>query len=154
MQGFFQPGPFEAMVVAFIVCAFVAWAAATLKARHRDVGVAATLIGASVYGAVVGAVIAFLVLPLRVTLINGDLPEWMAAVGGIGVFLTMFSLRRGLVGRLPFLGPHVRAYRRAQLRRTIETAEKDLRKLTVGRWPEIADGREATATTAAAQQEP
>ncbi|MEO1014471.1 MAG: hypothetical protein AAFX08_04705 [Pseudomonadota bacterium] len=129
MNGFFHVGWFEAAVVGFIIAVFVAFAAATLKARHRDGGTAQVLVGAAIYGCVVGLVIAFVILPLRVTLIDGDVPPQVAAFGGVGVFVTMFSLRRGLVGRLPLLGPQVKAFRRAQLRRTIETAQKDLSKL-------------------------
>lgn len=130
MNGFFHPGAFEAAVVGFIVAVFVGYAAATLRKSRGEAPMRRVLVGAGAYGAVVGAVIAFVILPLRLVLIAGDAPDWIAAVGGVGVFLTMFSLRRGLVGRLPFLGGHVRAYRRAQLRRTIAVAEKDLRKLT------------------------
>ncbi len=132
MNGFFHIGWFEAAVVGFIVTVFVAVAAATLKPRHRDSGLARVLVGAGIYGCVVGLVIAFVILPLRVTLIDGDVPPQVAAFGGVGVFLTMFSLRRGLVGRLPFLGPQVKQFRRAQLRRTIEAAEKDLARLSGG----------------------
>ena len=53
-----------------------------------------------------------------------------AAWSSFGFIVVMIALRRGLIGRLPFLGPQVRAYRRASLRRMIEGAQKDLDKLT------------------------
>ena len=53
-----------------------------------------------------------------------------AAISGFGFLAVMMSIRRGLIGRLPFLGPQVKAYRRAMLRKTIETAQKQLDKLT------------------------
>jgi hypothetical protein len=42
----------------------------------------------------------------------------------------MIALRRGVLARLPFLGPQVKAYRRAVLRKQIETAQKQLESLT------------------------
>ena len=131
---------FEAAVVAFIVAVFISVAFVTLKPRHRDVDAWHVVAGAAIYGAIIGLVIAFIVLPMRMLLINGDAPPATAALGAIFVFLTMFSLRRGLVGRIPFLGPQVRAFRRAQLRKTIETAQEQLDGLL--QQPDAAGAKE------------
>ena len=123
------PYAFEAAVVAFIIVVFLIVAATTLRARHRDTALWHVLLGAGVYGAIVGLVIAFIVLPLRIVLMNAETPPEVAALGGVAVFLMMFALRRGAAGRLPFLGAQIKAFRRAQLRKTIETAEKQLAAL-------------------------
>ncbi|MEL7485864.1 MAG: hypothetical protein AAGJ87_01470 [Pseudomonadota bacterium] len=120
---------FEAAVVSFIVSVFVLYAYANLRDRHRDEAKWHIGVGAAVYGFIIGLVIAFVILPMRTVLINGETPPEMAAVSGVGVFLVMFSLRRGLVGRLPFLGAQLKAYRRAQLRKTIESASRELGRL-------------------------
>ncbi|MEM6415580.1 MAG: hypothetical protein AAF720_13095 [Pseudomonadota bacterium] len=119
---------FEAAVVSFIVTVFVVYTFLTLKERHRDVSQFNLLFGAAVYGFITGLVIAFVILPMRVLIMNSDVKPHIAAVGGIFVFLTMFSLRQGAVGRLPFIGEPLRGYRRAQLRKTIEVAERQLLK--------------------------
>ena len=120
---------FEAAVVAFIVSVFVIYALATLRARHRDEAKWHIGVGAAVYGFIIGLIIAFVILPMRTRLIDGETPPEVAAVSGVMVFLVMFSMRRGLIGRLPFLGAQLKSYRRAQLRKTIETAEAQLDKL-------------------------
>ncbi|MEO0398921.1 MAG: hypothetical protein AAF224_05800 [Pseudomonadota bacterium] len=138
MPTFGAPYVFEGAVVAFIMSVFTLYAAATLRARHRDVGFFSVLGGAAVYGVLIGLVIAFIILPMRAVLMSAETPPEFAALGGILVFLTMFSLRRGVAGRLPFLGRSIKAFRRAQLRKTIETAEKQL--LALGGAVATGDG--------------
>ena len=104
----------------------------TLKERHRDAAAWHVYLGAAIYGAIFGAIIGFIVVPLRMTLMNGDLPPQTAGVSGFGALALIIALRRGLLARLPFLGPQVKAYRRASLRRQIEAAQKQLEKLTPG----------------------
>ncbi|MCB2112474.1 MAG: hypothetical protein KDD85_02880 [Parvularculaceae bacterium] len=119
----------EAGVAAAVAIAFVLNSLLTIKAPHRDVEAWHVHVGAGIYGAVFGVVIGFVIVPLRVWLTDASLPPQYAAVSGFSVLFIMIALRRGLIGRLPFLGPQVRAYRRALLRKTIETAKKQLGKL-------------------------
>ena len=67
-----------------------------------------------------------------------------AAASGLGVLAIMIAIRRGLIGRLPFLGPQVRAFRRASLRRAIETAQGQLARLEArdNRPKSLTGGRE------------
>jgi hypothetical protein len=120
----------EAAVALAATLAFVLSALALIRSRHRDAALWHVLLGAAIYGAIFGIVIGFVITPLRALLLNGDLPPQFAAFSGLGVVTIMISLRRGLIGRLPFLGPQVRSYRRALLRRTIEVAQTELAKLT------------------------
>lgn len=127
----------ELSVAATVVVVFILTSLMRNKARFCDVAPWHVHAGAAIYGALVGAVIGFVIVPLRVVLMNGDLPPQYAAGSGFAVLAIMISIRRGLIGRLPFLGPQVRAFRRASLRRAIETANKQLSKL------EARDGKAA-----------
>ncbi|MCK5746644.1 MAG: hypothetical protein KAH44_10525 [Oricola sp.] len=120
----------EALVALFIAGVFVVSAVLTLKERHRDVPAWHVWLGAAIYGAIFGAIIGFIIVPLRMGLMNGDMPPGMAGYSGLGALVLIIALRRGIVARLPFLGPQVKAFRRASLRRQIETAQKQLDKLT------------------------
>lgn len=120
----------EAAVAAVVAIAFVLNSLITIKAPHRDVEAWHVHVGAAIYGAIFGAVIGFVIVPLRVWLTDASLPPQYAAVSGFSVLFIMIALRRGLIGRLPFLGPQVKAYRRALLRKTIDAAQKQLAKMT------------------------
>jgi uncharacterized membrane protein len=122
----------EGFVAVFIMLVFAVSAMVSLKERHRDVAAWHVYLGAAIYGAIFGAIIGFVIVPLRTTLMNGDLPPQTAGVSAFGGLALIIALRRGLVARLPFLGPQVRAFRRASLRRQIESAQKQLEKLTPG----------------------
>ncbi|PQA89483.1 hypothetical protein [Hyphococcus luteus] len=120
----------EAFVALFITGVFVVSAMLTLRDRHRDRSAWHVYLGAAIYGALFGAIIGFIIVPLRMALMNGDMPTGMAGYSGLGALVLIIALRRGLIARLPFLGPQVKAYRRASLRRQIEAAQKQLDKLT------------------------
>lgn len=120
----------EIAVAAFITLIFVIASLVTLRARHRDVSAWHVHLGAAIYGVIFGAVIGFIIVPLRMALLGGEMPAETAGLSGAGALILIIALRRGLLARLPFLGPQVRAYRRASLRRQIEGAQKQLDKLT------------------------
>lgn len=120
----------EAAVAAVVAVVFVLNSLLTIKAPYRDVEAWHVHVGAAIYGAIFGAVIGFVIVPLRVWLTDASLPPQYAAVSGFSVLFIMIALRRGLIGRLPFLGPQVKAYRRALLRKTIDAAQKQLAKMT------------------------
>lgn len=120
----------EATVAAIVAVAFVLNSLLTIKAEHRDVAAWHVHVGAAIYGAIFGVVVGFVIVPLRIYLTDASLPPEYAAVSGFSVLFIMIALRRGLIGRLPFLGPQVKAYRRALLRKTIDAAQKQLAKMT------------------------
>lgn len=120
----------EAAVAAVVAIVFVLSSLLSIKAEHRDVEAWHVHVGAAIYGAIFGVVIGFVIVPLRVWLTDASLPPKYAAISGFSVLFIMIALRRGLIGRLPFLGPQVKAYRRALLRKTIATAQTQLSKLT------------------------
>lgn len=120
----------ECGVAAFITLSFLIGAFVNLRERHRDVAAWHVWVGALIYGVVFGAVIGFVILPLRLLLAEGSLPPEQAGYAGLGFLAVVIALRRGLLTRLPVLGPQVKAYRRAALRRSIEGAEKQIVKLS------------------------
>jgi uncharacterized membrane protein YfcA len=127
---------FVEFAVAFIVMlVFIALAAVTIKERHRDVEQWHVLVGAGIYGALFGAVIGFVIVPLRALVTDTSLPPQFAALGGFSFIAIMVALRSGVIMRLPFLGPQVKAWRRAALRRAVENATKQIEKLTPAREP-------------------
>ena len=135
----------EGAVALVIMVVFVISAMFTLRARHRDRAAWHVFAGAAIYGAIFGAIIGFIIVPLRMGLMQGDLPSGMAGYSGIGALVLIIALRRGLIARLPFLGPQVKAFRRASLRRQIEGAQKQLDKL-------IPDGERADPAQSAPEQ--
>lgn len=125
----------ELSVALIVVVAFVLIAALTIKERHRDVEQWHVLVGAGIYGALFGAVIGFVIVPLRALVTDTSLPPQYAALGGLSFVAIMIALRSGIIMRLPFLGPQVKAWRRASLRRAIEKATKQIDKLGGPRPP-------------------
>jgi len=131
-EGFAEHPNLYIEIAAAIVIAmtFLISAMINLRRRHRDVAVWHVWLGALVYGAVFGALIGFVVMPLRLFLTDGSVPPEQAGYAGLGLFAVLLVLRQGVLSRVPLLGPQVKAYRRAALRRTIEQAEKQIAKLS------------------------
>lgn len=119
----------ELGVGLIVMLVFVALAALTIKERHRDVEQWHVLVGAGIYGALFGAVIGFVIVPLRALVTDTSLPPHMALIGGLSFIAIMVALRSGLIMRLPFLGPQVKAWRRAALRRAVENATRQIDRL-------------------------
>jgi hypothetical protein len=119
----------EAMVALAVSLIFLVQSALTLKERHRDVEAWHIHVGAAIYGLIFGGVIGFVIVPMRALLMDGTLPPQIAAYSGFAVLGIMLALRSGLIARLPFVGPQVKSYRRAALRRTVERANVQLAQL-------------------------
>lgn len=120
----------EGAVAVMIMVVFVISAMISLRQRHRDTSAWHVNRGAAIYGAIFGAIIGFVIVPMRMMLTEGALPPTTAGAYGMGALFLVIALRRGVLARLPFLGPQVKAYRRASLRRSIEMSQKQLDKLT------------------------
>ena len=117
--------------IAGLVCSgMVAYAMLTIRSRHRDTGAWHVYAGAAIQGLVYGAIVGFFIVPLRMAMMSGDLPTQFTGPTTLAAFALLIAMRRGLFSHLPFLGPQVRAYRRAALRRGIEVAQTQLSKLT------------------------
>ena len=121
------------LAAGLIASAIVVSGLVGLRKRHRDASVWVIYGGASVYGAVFGAIIVFAVMPMRSALTAGDDFTPQMGASAAAVFGLVYALRTGLLARAPLFGPLVRAYRRAMLRKSIEDAEKALKRLGGGR---------------------
>lgn len=119
----------EIAVAGLIVLVTLGAAMAMLRERHRDVDAWHVWVGAAIQGAIYGAIIGFLVLPVRFTLMGGEAPTLFAGVSAAAAFAVIIAMRRGVFAHLPFLGPQVKAFRRASLRRVIEVSNKQLESL-------------------------
>jgi hypothetical protein len=126
----------ELTVALIVIAAFVLIAAITIQERHRDVEQWQVLLGAGIYGALFGAVIGFVIVPLRALVTDTSLPPHMALFGGLSFIAIMIALRSGIIMRAPFLGPQVKAWRRASLRRAVEVATKQIEELENPRPPQ------------------
>ena len=120
----------EVAIALAVTAVMVIGAMLTLKERHRDTASWHVWIGAGIQGAIYGALVGFIFVPLRIALVQGEVPSQFVLPSSLGALVIIIMLRRGVFSHLPFLGPQVRAYRRALLRRTIEAAEKQLDRLT------------------------
>ena len=119
----------EAMVAIVVMVAFLFSSLFTLRNRHADKAMWHVHLGALIQGAIFGVVVGYLVLPMRMMLMEGELPPRMTGIYAVAMLALIIALRRGLIARLPGLGPQVKAYRRASLRRSIENSQKQLDKL-------------------------
>ncbi len=132
----------EAVIALVVAGAFAIASMIKLRRRHFDTPAWHVHLGAGIYGLVFGAVIGFVLVPLRLLVMSdGHVPAEVSAWSGLGFVLVMIALRRGLLGRLPYLGPQVRAYRRASLRRVIEASQKELDKLEAHPDPAVKEVR-------------
>lgn len=120
----------EAGIALAITLVMILFAALAIRPQHRDCARWHVLVGAGIQGAVYGVIVGFFIMPLRFALIEGSVPAGLTGPSFAIAVGVMIALRRGLFSHLPFLGPQIRAYRRAMLRRTIETSERQLSKLT------------------------
>jgi hypothetical protein len=120
----------EAIVAVVVPIVLVIRSLFTLRGELIDVEPWHVHLGAGIYGLVFGVVVGFVIVPLRLFLVSGQAPPQVTGWAGFGFIAVMIVLRRGLLGRLPFLGPQVRAYRRASLRRAIAVSKRQLEKLT------------------------
>lgn len=117
-------------VVALVVLGFFF---GLVRRRHMGSAVAATHIGAVIYALLFGALVGFVILPVRLSLMEGEASAeewafWRHYLPAMGAFLLL--VRSDLLMRLPGVGKFLRAYRAAGLRRAVENAEKRLAKFT------------------------
>ena len=121
----------EVFIASLFTLIYPLAAFATLRQRHCDKPKLAVIGGAALQGFLIGLVIAFVLLPMRVGILEGTVDVGAIAPQLLAAFLILIGLRRGTFARLPILGGPFRAYRRANLRRAIETAQNELDKLQI-----------------------
>ncbi len=135
-------GWIEAGVAGVIAAMFVISAMLMFKPEHVEHHPARVYIGAALQGLIIGGLVGFVIVPLRLALVAPDVGV-TAPRGGLAslaiapVFVFLIIVRRGLLARAPLIGPYLRAYRRAALKHQIDGAGKALARL------EAIDNRKA-----------
>lgn len=129
----------ELAVVALITALFVASAFFWLRPEDVDHDPARVRIGAAMQGLIMGLLIGFVILPLRLAFLipgaEGGAPApapsgSMASLSLLPFVVMLIVVRRGLLARAPVIGVFLRAYRKAMLKRQIWGAQVALARLT------------------------
>lgn len=128
----------ELIVVGAISAAFLI-STLFFKAEHVEHHPSRVRKGALIQGLILGALIGFVLLPLRFAFFVPDAslvpdappppPKEWATLALIPFFVMMIIVRRGLLARAPVIGKYIRAYRRALLKFQIDGAQKALTRL-------------------------
>ncbi|HVY83652.1 MAG TPA: hypothetical protein VG943_00850 [Caulobacterales bacterium] len=94
--------------------------------------------GAVLHGFIIGALVAFVILPFRIAFFVPDSdifpdapkpPKGIASLAILPALLLLLVIRRGVLARVPLIGPYIRAYRRAALKHQIDSARRTLSRL-------------------------
>ncbi len=124
----------ELGVVAPITAVLVATILA-FRPEHLEHGPGEVRLGAALQGLILGLLIGFVVLPLRLALVApdahlADAPPaprgGMASLSLPPVIILMLIVRRGVLARSPLVGRVIRAYRKAAVQYQISGAQKVL----------------------------
>jgi hypothetical protein len=140
----------EGAVALGIALAYVISSFFMFKPAHVEHHPLRVRIGAAIQGLTIGLLIAFVVLPLRLSLVGaGAHSAPTASLSYIPAFLLLIVIRRGALLRAPVIKTYLRAYRRAMLLRTLDMTQKQLARLD-----EIESRRPAEQGLASAAEEP
>jgi len=130
----------EAIAAIVITLGFVVYSFLAFKPEHVEHHPARVRIGAGIQGLVIGMLVAFVIVPLRMQVMEAPAAAspW-ASLSFLPAFLLLIMIRRGALLRAPILSPFLRAFRRASLLKTRDDAVKQLAKL------DMLEGRGALA---------
>lgn len=134
----------EGLVALMIALAFVLHAFFAFKREHVEHHPTRVRIGAFIQGLTIGLLIGFVVVPLRMGVMNltgMDAPTstGMSSISFLPAVLMLIIIRRGALLKAPVLKTYLRAYRRATLLKTRDDTTKALAKL------DQIEGRRASA---------
>ncbi len=120
----------EGLTAAIIAAIVFGSSLFQLKKEHLGPDPVAVRIGAALQGLLFGSVVAFVMLPLRLQLMEGgvstqarDYRPWIVALALI------WTLRSGIIARVPILGHPFRAYRIASLKQSVSVAQGRIERL-------------------------
>ncbi|MBL8536541.1 MAG: hypothetical protein JNM59_03970 [Hyphomonadaceae bacterium] len=124
----------EGAVAFVIMSAYVLYALFAFKPEHVEHHPARVRIGAAIQGLTIGLLIGFVLVPLRMQLMEArgvDMPGGAGAqsLAWLPAFLLMIAVRRGVLLKAPVLSTYLRAFRRAGLLKARDDANKALSKL-------------------------
>ncbi|HWB45715.1 MAG TPA: hypothetical protein VG900_09770 [Hyphomicrobiaceae bacterium] len=130
----------EAAVTGGFTLVFFLFAFFVFKPEHVEHHPTRVYIGAVLQGLIVGGLVAFVILPLRFAFfvphaLVPDVPQPPPPPKGVAslavppALLLLLVIRRGVLARVPLIGPFIRAYRRAALKHQIDGARRTLARL-------------------------
>ncbi len=124
----------EGVVALVIALAFLLHALFAFKPEHVEHHPARVRIGATIQGLAIGLLIGFVVVPLRMQVMDArgfdpGLSPGLSSLSFIPALLMLIVIRRGALLKVPVLKTYLRAYRRATLLKARDDAEKALAKL-------------------------
>lgn len=134
----------EGLVALGFMAAFVLHAFFAFKPEHVEHHPARVRIGAAIQGLVIGLLIGFVIVPLRMQVMDargfepGVSPE-LSSLSFLPALILLIVIRRGALLKAPLLSTYLRAYRRATLLKARDDANKALAKL------DEIEGRRAVA---------
>lgn len=121
----------EGGVALMVAAAFVASSFFLFKPEHLAHGRLRVRIGAGLQGLVIGLILGFVILPMRLAYGQSAAspPSSLASLSVLPAVLLLILVRRGALLRAPIISPFLRAYRRALLLRARDDALKHLETL-------------------------
>jgi hypothetical protein len=134
----------EGVVALVIMLAFVIHSFFAFKPEHVEHHPARVRIGAAIQGLTIGLLIGFVIVPLRMQVMDvrgfdPGLSPGMSSLSFLPALLMLIVIRRGALLKAPVLSTYLRAYRRATLLKARDDANKALAKL------DVIEGRRASA---------
>jgi len=128
----------EPLVMASFTVLFVLYAFLFFKPEHVEHHPTRVLIGAALQGFIIGMLVGFVILPLRIAFFVPDptlFPDapppsrGLASLSALPSLLLLLIIRQGLLARAPLIGRYLRAYRRAAIKHQIDGARRALTRL-------------------------
>ncbi|QGZ95241.1 hypothetical protein [Terricaulis silvestris] len=134
----------EGIVALVIMLAFVIHSFFAFRPEHVEHHPARVRIGAAIQGLTIGLLIGFVIVPLRMQVMDvrgfdPGLSPGMSSLSFLPALLMLIVIRRGALLKAPVLSTYLRAYRRATLLKARDDANKALAKL------DVIEGRRASA---------
>ena len=128
----------EPLVMLSFTGFFLLYAFLAFKAEHVEHHPTRVLIGAAIQGFIIGMLVGFVILPLRIAFFVPDpslFPDaptpqrGLASLSILPSLLLLVVIRQGLMARAPLIGRYLRAYRRAAIKHQMEGARRSLARL-------------------------
>lgn len=134
----------EGVVALVIMAAFVVHSLFAFRPEHVEHHPARVRIGAAIQGLVIGLLIGFVIVPLRMRYMDvrgfePGLSPGASSLSFLPALLLLIVIRRGALLKAPVLSTYLRAYRRASLLKSRDDVTKALTKL------DEVEGRRAVA---------
>lgn len=124
----------EGIVALVIMLGFVIHSLFAFRPEHVEHHPARVRIGAAIQGLTIGLLIGFVIVPLRMQVmdvrgLDPGLSPGMSSLSFLPALLLLIVIRRGALLRVPVLSTYLRAYRRASLLKARDDANRSLAKL-------------------------